>query len=399
MKKVAILSLDPRNGGGILHSLQQLYVFCEQEDFAPTVFFVNFDPAVSAGVKNFTLKSKIVELELFGMRCVGIGSRWAFWEPGHYQFTLTDWAKALEGFDYFWVSSGTAIAGHPLVLLGKKFVAWLATPLLGDREGKRAGSPVRALAWLFARPKMLSIEAEVLARANYLLPMSMYAKIAFEKLARHKIAKVQICGYPMPNLLSVAVTPAKTSLDCISIGRFTDPRKDVATLLSAWQIVATQKPEAVLHLVGETPAAVILKKFANLFALGSVVVHEKVSQAEKYALLNQSDVAIISSLQEGLCIAGLEAASVGLPIVATDCGGPSDYVIESITGFVVAVGDVKTMAAKILKLLTNVTLRQKMGAQGKALVKHFFDAQRIFKIFRTAMQEVWPELAVKSKQL
>jgi glycosyltransferase involved in cell wall biosynthesis len=83
---------------------------------------------------------------------------------------------------------------------------------------------------------------------------------------------------------------------------------------------------------------------------------------------------------------------MGLPVVTTDCGGPRDYVIEGITGFIVGIGDAPLMAAKILKLLTNEKLRQKMGAQGKAFVTHFFAEAKIFNIFRAAMQQVWPDL-------
>ena len=86
--KIAILTI--RNSykyGGIFTCLKQVYKFCEKY-FDPTVFYLSFDKNISANLKSFKFASGIKNADFEGMKSIEIGSRWAFWEPGHYVYTL-----------------------------------------------------------------------------------------------------------------------------------------------------------------------------------------------------------------------------------------------------------------------------------------------------------------------
>lgn len=69
---------------------------------------------------------------------------------------------------------------------------------------------------------------------------------------------------------------------------------------------------------------------------------------------------------EGFGNVVLEAQACGRPVVATDCGGPRDVIIEGQTGFIVPVRDYGAMAEKVLKLLSDKNLIRRMGAAGRA---------------------------------
>ena len=58
-------------------------------------------------------------------------------------------------------------------------------------------------------------------------------------------------------------------------------------------------------------------------------------------LLNISDVAVSSSLREGLPVNIMEALTVGLPVVATDARGVRDLVQDGVNGYVVEKGNIK----------------------------------------------------------
>ncbi len=396
MNKIAILSLDPGNGGGILHSLKALYKFCGQY-FDPTVFFLDFDTEKSANLKRFSFSSSVSSKQIFGMNCRAIGARWAFWEPGHYSWTLKDWDRELSEFKYFIVTSGTAIAAHPLALLDKKFVAWLATPIAGDRQGRSFWpNPIRLALDAMNWNKMLKIEQEILSKVSFLLPMSSYAKKEFDKISKRTDLKSEVCGYP----LEIPTNSINSGQDqrqkkCVSIARFSDPRKDPLTLLKAWDCVCKIIPEAVLQLVGTPPEPKILSKFKNLMDSGNLKLSGLVDEQKKFEILSNSNLAIISSLQEGLGIAGLEAASFGLPVVSTDCGGPSDYVIDGLTGFVVPVGDYQQLADRIVQVLKDKKLSAKMGEKAKVLTGYFYSQEMIYKKFKMAISNVWPELSTQ----
>lgn len=396
LKKIAILSLDPTIGGGVLHSLLAAHKFCQQY-FDPTVFFLDFDRQASANLKNLSFRSSVSSKKLYGMDCRAIGARWAFWEPGHYAWTIDDWAQELSGFDYFLVSSGTAMAAHPLAILNKKFVAWIATSVSGDREGKSpfAGGPARMLLNALSWRKMLSLEREILSKASFLLPMSSYAKKEFEKIASPANPPMEICGYPLDGTFSNVSNSGNDfgRKNCVSIGRFSDPRKDALTLFRAWECVVKRVPEAVLELIGTPPEDRICQKFKTLIDEGKIRLAGLVDQDKKLEILSESSLAIISSLQEGLGIAGLEAASFGLPIVSTDCGGPSDYVLDGLTGFLVPVGDYNAMADRIVQLLKDKKLSAKMGSKAKVLTGYFYSQEMIYNKFALALTHVWPELS------
>lgn len=88
-------------------------------------------------------------------------------------------------------------------------------------------------------------------------------------------------------------------------------------------------------------------------------------------LMRISDLAVSAALQEGLPVNLLEAMSVGLPIVATDCRGNRDLIQDTKNGFLIAQGDSATFAHSVMELFTNEGLRRSFGDMGKKLVKSY----------------------------
>ena len=72
---------------------------------------------------------------------------------------------------------------------------------------------------------------------------------------------------------------------------------------------------------------------------------------------------------EGLGIVYLEASATGLPVLAGDSGGAPDAVLEGETGYVVDGRDVDAVAGRLVTLLRDPALRQRLGAAGRAWVE------------------------------
>ena len=211
--KIAILSIrNTYSYGGVLATLKIVHDFCS-EYFDPTVFFLGFDKEISASVKGFSRTSCNRPLDYCSMKSVEIGARWAFWEPGHYAFTKDQWEQALKDYDYFFVVSATPIAGHPLVLLNKKFAIWISTPYDGDRtERVKRLAGIRSVINRLAEPRMRAIEKSVLQNASFVWPLSSYSKEQFEKTLGKKLARFALCGHPID-------TPLETRLMFLIRGR------------------------------------------------------------------------------------------------------------------------------------------------------------------------------------
>jgi len=91
-----------------------------------------------------------------------------------------------------------------------------------------------------------------------------------------------------------------------------------------------------------------------------------------------SDIAILTSDNEGIPLTLIQAAQAGLPIVATNVGSVSDVVIDHSTGYLTE-STPEALADAIEKLVRDPQLRQMMGAAGKAHAERYFSLDRMIK--------------------
>jgi glycosyltransferase involved in cell wall biosynthesis len=77
------------------------------------------------------------------------------------------------------------------------------------------------------------------------------------------------------------------------------------------------------------------------------------------------DVFVLASIVEAAGNVLFEAMSAARPIVCTDSGGPSEYVRDGETGFVVPVGQPEAMAHRIGTLLEDPVLQDRLGQAGR----------------------------------
>jgi glycosyltransferase involved in cell wall biosynthesis len=88
-------------------------------------------------------------------------------------------------------------------------------------------------------------------------------------------------------------------------------------------------------------------------------------------IYSRSQVWIMSSKSEGFSNPVLEAMACGCVVVSTDCGGPRDIIQNGENGFLVPVGDVQEITDKVVLLLNNHELRNKMRLNALETVKKF----------------------------
>ena len=91
-----------------------------------------------------------------------------------------------------------------------------------------------------------------------------------------------------------------------------------------------------------------------------------------------SDIAVLTSDNEGIPLTLIQAAQASLPIVATNVGSISDIVINESTGYLTPTNP-SDMADAIEKLVRDPQLRQMMGEAGKARAGQYFSLDRMLK--------------------
>jgi glycosyltransferase involved in cell wall biosynthesis len=107
-------------------------------------------------------------------------------------------------------------------------------------------------------------------------------------------------------------------------------------------------------------------------------VHFKgfIPQEELKQYYREATVMPISSVwPEPYATIGMEVMRYGIPVVAFDVGGLSDWLKDGFNGFLVPVGDCAAFAARLEKLLLDKALARRLGEQGLDYVteSHDFD--------------------------
>jgi len=84
-----------------------------------------------------------------------------------------------------------------------------------------------------------------------------------------------------------------------------------------------------------------------------------------------ADVVVVPSHYESFGMVALEAMACGTPVVASQVGGLAYLVRDGVTGYVVPDGEPEVLANRLIALLMDPTLSQRMGEQGGRLAQAY----------------------------
>jgi Glycosyltransferase len=155
------------------------------------------------------------------------------------------------------------------------------------------------------------------------------------------------------------------------------PRKGQDLLIEALPAIRRQVPDAALLLVGSGAYRRHLERLADSRGVSdAVVLTGGVPHAELPAHYAAGDVFAMPCRTrrggldvEGLGIVYLEAAACGLPVLVGDSGGAPDAVRDGETGYLVNGRDRSAVADRLVRLLRDNGLRDRMGRAGRRWVE------------------------------
>ena len=154
------------------------------------------------------------------------------------------------------------------------------------------------------------------------------------------------------------------------------PHKGQRHLIEAAAVVIQKVPDARFVIAGEGELRPQLERLIKERHLEKHVFLAGF-RPDILSVHKAFDIFVMSSITEGLGTSLLDAMACGKPIVATTAGGMPEVVADGRTGILVPPRDHETMAAAIVKLLTEETARAEMGAAGLARVRTLFSAERM----------------------
>ncbi len=123
----------------------------------------------------------------------------------------------------------------------------------------------------------------------------------------------------------------------IAVARLT-PLKRIDRAIRAFNILYQNNPDAHLVLVGAGPLEGECRQLAgSLPCAAHIHFIGHVNNTVDY--LRMADIFVLSSDNEGFSIALMEAMGCGLIVVATDCPGCNEIILEGQTGFITSFSD------------------------------------------------------------
>ena len=155
--------------------------------------------------------------------------------------------------------------------------------------------------------------------------------------------------------------------------------KGIEEYVKASKILKEKKIKGNFYLSGDylsaNPSSIDLEIIEKWVSKGLIIYRGY--EFDTYKMYKDIDIVCLPSWREGFPKVLMEAASFGLPVIATDVPGCRDAVKKNKTGILVPLKDDIKLANAIKKLFKDVDLRNKMGKENRNLAVKKFDFNKI----------------------
>jgi glycosyltransferase involved in cell wall biosynthesis len=159
----------------------------------------------------------------------------------------------------------------------------------------------------------------------------------------------------LPALATKQKTPTMLSLGAMR------PMKQTLDQIKAFELAKRKMPGLKLSIAGDSSGKYgrkVLKAIHDSAYANDITYHGRVSQADKYKLMQQSHCIVVTSVKEGWGLIVSEANSQGTPAVVYDVDGLRDSVKNNKTGLITKQNNPQHLANGVVKLLTDQKRQQ-----------------------------------------
>ena len=178
------------------------------------------------------------------------------------------------------------------------------------------------------------------------------------------------------------------------------PWKGQELAIRALARIAGEHPRARLLIVGEAKFVDRATRYDNpaylrdLHALAAELgVADRVEflgeREDVVTIVRALDVALAPSWEEPFGRSVIEAMALGTPVIATDVGGPGEYIEDGVDGILLPPRDPEPWAAALLRLLGAPGEREEIGRRGSEKARRLFDrdhyVERVLGVYDEAV--------------
>lgn len=238
------------------------------------------------------------------------------------------------------------------------------------------------------------IEGETVRRADKVIAISKNIGVLIGNHHNVSGEMIELCplGIELPDEKLIN-NQNEHRLNVLFVGRL-EKRKGIETLFRAIPMILSKVPDIQFNIVGKDTNLSpdggsykkyllknIDKKFHDSIKFAGYVKNEELKN-----YYQNCDIFVAPSLYESFGLIFLEAMAWGKPVIGCDIGGISEIIDNNKNGILIKPNDHGALAEEIIKLLTNIELRNKMGSDGRCKVKDNFsikkmaeDTSRVYK--------------------
>ena len=175
---------------------------------------------------------------------------------------------------------------------------------------------------------------------------------------------------------------------CGAVGRLVS-EKGYRELFAAAAALTSTAPQVKIVVVGpeepEKADAITREELQQARSSGIRLLGARDDMEDLYAAM---DMYVLASHREGFPRSAMEAAAMGLPVVATDIRGCRQVVEPGRTGMLVPARDAGRLAAALAAMGNDESGRRTMGAAGRAKAEAEFDDRRVIDITLAVYDEL-----------
>ncbi len=161
----------------------------------------------------------------------------------------------------------------------------------------------------------------------------------------------------------------------VFLGRL-EAAKGIFDLLEAVAQLRAAVPDVRLACAGDGDRLAVARYAERLGIADAVKFTGWIGPSGKRALLESAAAFALPSYAEGMPVSLLEAMAAGVPAVASPVGAIPEVLVDGVSGFLTAPGDVATLSRVLQKLLVDHALGARVGAAGRETVRLRFAPER-----------------------
>lgn len=164
------------------------------------------------------------------------------------------------------------------------------------------------------------------------------------------------------------------------VGRL-EPEKDQVSLLHAFRLVADTHADVRFVIIGDGSQRSELERLAQALGIAGRVAFLGFRQ-DVADFLPHLELFVLSSLNEGLPIAMLEAMACARPVVTTALGEIPRVIRDGVNGMTVPPGHPAMLARAITSVLEHPAGGRAMGVQARQLIEERFSLTRVVEQYQ-----------------